>query len=90
MDNKYNRITYVGNRIFLPKHFTHFTPPIAKSFRIGNLFYLYRTKGVWWFRFFKGYGLHGKNIKLIGLSFSERNGYSKYLKLGSWIIKTLK
>lgn len=37
-----------------------------------------------WFRLF-GKGIKWKHENL-GLLFSERNGYRKYLKLGKWII----
>lgn len=37
-----------------------------------------------WFRFF-GAGLKWKHERL-GLLFGERNGYTKYLKIGKWII----
>ena len=40
-----------------------------------------------WFRLF-GCGLMWKHESK-GLRFSERNGYTKYLKLGKWIIKWL-
>ena len=40
-----------------------------------------------WFRFF-GKGLKWKH-ESIGLLFSERNGYSKYLKIGKYIIGVL-
>jgi len=54
-----------------------------------RFFSKYKDDGFWWFRFW-GYGLHGKNIKKHGLLFSERNGYTKYFKIGNWIIKILK
>lgn len=37
-----------------------------------------------------GRGLHWKNIKIYPLTFSERSGYEKYLKIGKWIITYLK
>ena len=37
-----------------------------------------------WFRLF-GRGLKWKHESL-GLLFSERNGYTKYLKIGKWVI----
>jgi len=41
-------------------------------------------KDTGWFRLF-GRGLKWKHESL-GLLFSERNGYTKYLKIGKWII----
>lgn len=38
-----------------------------------------------WFRLF-GYGLTWKH-ESEGLMFSERMGYTKYLRLGKWIVK---
>jgi hypothetical protein len=40
-----------------------------------------------WFRFF-GIGLNWEHEKR-GLLFSERNGYSKYFKIGKWIVRYL-
>jgi len=40
-----------------------------------------------WFRLF-GRGLMWKHED-IGLLFSERNGYTKYIKIGKWIISCL-
>lgn len=39
-----------------------------------------------WFRFM-GIGLRWKH-ESIGLFFSERQGYTKYIKIGKWIIST--
>lgn len=41
-----------------------------------------------WFRIF-GYGLRWKH-KSLGLLFSERNGYKKYIMIGDWNISILK
>lgn len=41
-----------------------------------------------WLRVF-GYGVSYKNLKKIGLSFSERNGYTKIIKVGNYSIKKL-
>jgi len=49
----------------------------------------YKTKGFFWFRIF-GYGLCIKDVRLHRLLFSQRYGYSKYLKIGHYIITTLK
>ena len=41
-----------------------------------------------WFRLF-GRGVKWKHEEQ-GLMFSERNGYTKYLKIGKWVIAILK
>ena len=38
-----------------------------------------------WFRIF-GYGLHLTKARM---NFSERNGYSKFITIGQWRLKTL-
>lgn len=63
---------------------------IGKVFKIGKLFYLYRTDGLFWFQFFNGCVFHGKNITKHSLLFSERNGYTKFVKAGKWIFKIMK
>lgn len=37
----------------------------------------------WW------YGISIESIRVCGYSFSERNGYSRYLRVGDWKIKVL-
>ena len=55
---------------------------------ILNLSYYKSThKKCGWFRLF-GIGLKWKHINN-GLTFSERNGYKKYLRIGNWIISYL-
>lgn len=54
-----------------------------------RIFSKYQDKGFWWFRIF-GWGLHGKNIKLHPMLFSERNRKVKFIKIGNWIFKILK
>ena len=49
----------------------------------------YFEKGLFWFRIF-GYGLHIKDTKRHQLMFSERNGLTKYWKVGVWIVRVLK
>lgn len=44
--------------------------------------------GIFWFRIF-GKGLHFKNVNTHPLLFSERNGYSKCLRVGNWSIRVL-
>lgn len=51
--------------------------------------FAYCTNGMFYFRIF-GYGLVFSDIHKFGYSFSERNGYSKYLKIGNIKITTLK
>ena len=63
----------------------------CKVFKIGKLFYLYRSKSTFWFRIFGGYGIWGRNAKDISLElFSERIGRTKYLKIFGWKLKILK
>jgi len=61
-----------------------------KIFKIGNIFYLCRFKGGFWFRFLRRYGVHGKNTKIHELVFSEKYLLGKRLKIGNWIFKILK
>jgi hypothetical protein len=51
-------------------------------------FAFYLIDGLGWFRVF-GFGLHWKDISKHRMSFSERNGYKKALKIGSWRISLL-
>ena len=53
----------------------------------SRYFNSWRGKDGGWFRLF-GYGLTWKHERA-GLMFSERNGYTKYCKIGKWIIKTV-
>ena len=46
------------------------------------------TKTVFWIRFF-GYGFAGKDMTKHNLSFSERNGLRKTLKIYNWQISAL-
>lgn len=48
----------------------------------------YPPEQIGWFRLF-GYGLHIKNVNLNPLLFSERNGHTKYLRIGKWIITVI-
>ena len=50
-----------------------------------NVWSYYYNNGYGWFRLF-GKGLKWKNSLIHGLNFSERNGYSKVLKIGKWNI----
>lgn len=50
----------------------------------------YIKRGFGWFRFFDKRGLHWKNIDQHRLTFSERNGNTKYVKIGKWVIMLLK
>jgi hypothetical protein len=63
---------------------------LGKTFKIGKAFYLYRTDGLFWVRFFGGCCFHGKDIAKHPLLFSERNGYTKFVKAGNWIFKIMK
>ncbi len=54
---------------------------------LGTHVYYHNQAG--WIRIY-GYGIHFKNNKVHRPYFSERNGYVKYLKVGSWRIGWLK
>ena len=56
---------------------------LFKNKRKTRIFSKYKTKGFWWFRVF-GYGLSYVNLTNGKLSFSERNGFSRYIKIGRW------
>ena len=64
--------------------------PKERVFKIRRVFYLLIYEGGFWFRFFKGYGLSCKNIRIHGRTFSERNGFIKTLEIGKWSFKILK
>lgn len=48
----------------------------------------YYAEGYFWFRIF-GYGLHIKDAKRHQLMFSERNGLTRYWKVGGWVVRVL-
>jgi len=66
--------------------------PTGKSLSIfGNFFYMTWDKYFFWFRFFGGYGLHGRsNKKKRFILFSERTGITKTYKVFGWTLKILK
>jgi len=47
-------------------------------------------KGLFWFRLFGGYGLHGKNVTTHSLLFSERQKITRRLQIGDWSFRILK
>lgn len=54
-------------------------------------FYIYWDNDLFWFRFFGGYGLHGRrNYKDRFILFSERMGLTKTYKAFGWVFKILK
>lgn len=53
--------------------------------RLREAFYMYRFNGMGWFRIY-GYGLIWKDTTRRQLTFSERNGLKKRLRIGKWII----
>lgn len=61
-----------------------------KIFKIWKLFYLVRWEGGFWFRFFKGWGLHGKHMEKNLMLFTDRNHLEKRLIIGKWMFKILK
>lgn len=54
-----------------------------------KIFQLCAEKGTFWVRLF-GYGVTGKDTRTHGLLFSERNGYTKTLRLGFWSFSALR
>jgi len=94
------KIIYSSKRVYdgkeLPSRFSfdevgQWPIKFGKSFRIWKIFYLYYEKGFFWFRFFGGYGIWGRSKKRKEFElFSERYGYTKYLKIFGWKFKTLK
>lgn len=64
----------------------------GKSLKIlGKFFYIHWDKGIFWFRFFNGYGLWGASDKIKRLKlFSERIGKTKTYKVFGWTFKILK
>jgi len=63
----------------------------GKIFKIGKIFYLHYKKHFFWFRFFGSYGIWGRGQKMKAFElFSERYGYTKYLKILGWKFKLLK
>lgn len=65
---------------------------MRKSLSIGKtFFYILWDNGSFFFRFFNGYGLRGRdNSKTQWIPFSERYGYVKVYKLFGWTFKILK
>lgn len=61
---------------------------IGKDIRFGP-FTASLTNGAGWVRVF-GRGFYYKNTETKWLSFSERNGYKKTLRLGKWLIGYLR
>lgn len=56
---------------------------------IMRVFAMHKSDGFFWFRVF-GYGLHVKNLNKRGLTFSQRIGVVRYLKVGKYVITFLK
>jgi hypothetical protein len=61
---------------------------MKETYYSNKFFSFYYRKEFGWFRLFNK-GLSWKNVNIMGLKFSERNGFSKYLKIGKWIISYL-
>lgn len=49
----------------------------------------YKADGIFWFRIF-GKGLVIEDRNKIPALFSERNGYTKVLRIGKWVTKNVK
>jgi len=57
--------------------------------RVNKLFTVYHVgDGSGWFRLF-GAGIAWKDTTRWALSFSERNGYVKMIRLGKWMLRYL-
>jgi hypothetical protein len=63
---------------------------ITAHWRLGSISFwaFYCVDGLGWFRLF-GIGLHWKDTSRHMMLFSERNGYKKAIKIGSWQIAFL-
>lgn len=88
MDNK--MIFYKGTEVYAPDKFLAINTGRRNEwvFKIGKIFYCYKRDGLFWFRFFNKWGLHGNDIRRSILLFSDMN--CKRLKIGNWIFKLLK
>lgn len=66
------------------------TKPIEFNLKLFNLYILSIVKDFdrGWFRLF-GIGLSWKHENC-GLTFGQRNGYSKYVRIGKWIFRLIK
>ena len=58
--------------------------PLPGVHRVGPLYWT-TGEGIGWFRLF-GRGLHWNRRKPL---FSERNGYTKFVKIGTWRLRWL-
>jgi len=69
---------------------TVFKTAQTSNFSLGTFscWSLYSVAGLGWFRIF-GVGFHWKDISRHRMYFSERNGYKKSLKIGTWKISFL-
>lgn len=56
---------------------------------VMKVFCSYKTNGLFWFRIF-GRGLCIKNVNKHPLTFSQRNGYRKVIRIGKLCISYLK
>ena len=56
---------------------------------MNNVFQHNKGTGIYWLRIL-GYGLCFKDTKYFSISFSQRYGYTKYLKIGRLLITKLK
>jgi len=52
---------------------------------MNKILYYHKSKNIFWFRIFN-YGLCFNTT----MRFSQRYGYTKYIKIGKWIITILK
>lgn len=59
---------------------------VAGIYNEGEYMQYYFSKTAGWIRPFNKRGIAWKSLKYHRLYFSERNGYSKYIKIFNWII----
>ena len=88
-----NEDVYNGNKFedYIEDEYGLILVSTGKVVKIWKVFFLYYKKNFFWFRFFDGYGVWGRSQKVKSFElFSERCGYTKYLKIFGWKLKWLK
>lgn len=54
--------------------------------KFNTIFYYFREDGYFWFRLF-GRGLSFKDLNKHDFIFSEREGYTKFIRIKNWLIR---
>jgi hypothetical protein len=88
--SKPNKNSYDGERITFISMDEIGQVSYVKIFSIGKIFYFCHGNKWWWIRLFKGYGIYVKKITKRNITFSERYGYAKGIKLFGCRFKILK